>query len=310
MALKECLQAVEFLLVTLGEFMTDIEELQEFTQADDPFFDFCLWEYEKQAGVTDKLRSINLLLHSFEIAVVDDRMLALCDAIRKGIGDWGTVWGVKQVAGKLSWELYFYDYQRTDRTVSVTRLLEILKNFTHCDLQVDEDCLYFMFSLDVDNDLLVGDRDLDEINIYIGNIGSTVSSGICYELSKDGMLLDNLYCFFDANREMQAIADKITSSVHVQCAALDLDQILLPELRSCRTIVVANKKHNDGIYFSGVDIDQLLYFLRELGYPVEIIAYVRDNRGRLDHMLYDVGIDYKMVNGTLEILKSSYYGVF
>ena len=31
---------------------------------------------------------------------------------------------------------------------------------------------------------------------------------------------------------------------------------------------------------------------------------------RLDHMLYDVGFDYRMEGGRLNILKSAYYGVF
>lgn len=31
---------------------------------------------------------------------------------------------------------------------------------------------------------------------------------------------------------------------------------------------------------------------------------------RLDHMLYDVGFDYRMEAGRLQIIKSAYYGVF
>jgi hypothetical protein len=73
--------------------------------------------------------------------------------------------------------------------------------------------------------------------------------------------------------------------------------------------VVANKKHHDGVYFSRIRIDQLIWFVERLGYPQAIRDFLRQHRARLDHMLYDVGIDYRMVDGRLEIVKSAYYGV-
>ncbi len=81
-------------------------------------------------------------------------------------------------------------------------------------------------------------------------------------------------------------------------------------MRDCKTIVVANKKHNEGIYFSGIDVDQLLFFLRRMEYPADIISFIEDERAGLDHLQYDVGLDYRMRDGKLEWLKSAYYGVF
>jgi hypothetical protein len=37
---------------------------------------------------------------------------------------------------------------------------------------------------------------------------------------------------------------------------------------------------------------------------------VEENRTKLDHLLYDVGIDYRMEGDKLVILKSGYYGTF
>ena len=81
-----------------------------------------------------------------------------------------------------------------------------------------------------------------------------------------------------------------------------------PELADCRVIVVANKRRNDGIYFSGISIDQLLFFLRRTGYPPDLVAYIAANRDGLDHMRYDVGYDYVMQDGRIRVLKASYYG--
>jgi hypothetical protein len=289
------------------------EDLLEFSQPDDRYLDFCLWNYEPLANPAGKFRSINLLYQSFLHAGVDEGALRLCQAIRGGFGDWRTVWGVKLAGGHLSWELYFYDYARLDRSSSITKLLAIMRQFVDCDLQLDEHVLYFMFSIDIDNALFSERRPLDSANIYIGNIGnfgSMTSSGICYELSSRGLTLQNLYYFFDAATGKRAIADKLRSSIHLQPERLELQSLLFPELCDCRTIVVANKKHNDGIYFSGIDIEQLLDFMELLDYPAGLVDYTVANRDRLAHLSFDVGIDFRMVDGDLKLLKSSYYGVF
>lgn len=285
-------------------------ELFESSQRDDPCLDYCLWDYESNVSRQDKFRSINLLYQSFVTAGVGNEMFELCAALREGIGDWRTVWGVKNVAGDLSWEFYFYDYQRMHREVSISKVIDILGDFTNCQLQVNEDCLYFMFSIDLDDALVKGQRDLQEVNVYLGDISEHVSAGICYRLNENGLRLDNLYHFFDAETAMEHICNKIVASLHVSLTNLDISTILLPEFMPCKTIVVANKKHNDGIYFSRINIMQLIIFLKMMGYPPTLTDWVQNSQAKLDHLLYDVGIDYKMEEGRIRFLKSSFYGVF
>jgi len=74
--------------------------------------------------------------------------------------------------------------------------------------------------------------------------------------------------------------------------------------------VVANKRNNDGVYFSRINVDQFIFFLKRMGYPPGICRFVEDRRSELDHLLYDVGFDYRLEDGSLVILKSGYYGVF
>jgi hypothetical protein len=64
------------------------------------------------------------------------------------------------------------------------------------------------------------------------------------------------------------------------------------------------------VYFSGVDVQQLLFFLKRLAYPEGLVSFVRQNLANFDHLLFDVGFDYRMEGGRLSILKSGYYGVF
>jgi hypothetical protein len=167
-----------------------------------------------------------------------------------------------------------------------------------------------MFSLDIDPALIRGESDMDVVHMYVGNPGSTVSSGICYAMREESFTLENFYFFFDAATQMQQAGDKISCSAHVDPVNIDLDEILLPQLRDCQTICVANKQEHDCVYFSGVDVAQLLYFMHRLEYPEQTIAFVEQNRSMLDHLLFDVGIDYRVEGDEVVFLKSGYYGVF
>jgi hypothetical protein len=73
---------------------------------------------------------------------------------------------------------------------------------------------------------------------------------------------------------------------------------------------VANKQTHDCIYFSGVKVGQLLWFLQRIGYPARTIGFVQANLPRLDHLLFDVGIDFRVENDALTVIKSGFYGVF
>jgi hypothetical protein len=137
-----------------------------------------------------------------------------------------------------------------------------------------------------------------------------VSSGICYSLTEAGLVLDNLYYFFDARAELETISAKIACSAYLDLRKIDINQILWRKMLDCQTIVVANKKNRDSVYFSRIRIDQLIYFMKRLDYPEELISYMVDNQDDLDHLLYDVGFDYVMEDGNIRILKSGYYGVF
>jgi hypothetical protein len=194
--------------------------------------------------------------------------------------------------------------------VSITRVAEALGPLVRSDLPVNERLPYFMFSLDIDDDLVTGNRPLDEVHMYIGNPGSTVSSGIAYALTRESTTLENFYFFFDAQNQLDDAAAKICCSARFDATQLDVNQVLRPELRDCHTICVANKRNSDTAYFSGVNVRQLLVFLEWLAYPPATVEFVAQNLHRLDHLLYDVGFDYTSEGDGLRILKSGYYGVF
>jgi hypothetical protein len=282
----------------------------EFATKDDPALNYCLWPYAAPAPAEDKYRAINLLYHSFEVAGLAGRAYAMVEAIRDAIGPFRTVFGIKWDGVRLGWEFYFYDYARRDRAVSVSRVLTALAPLVPCRVRISETLPYFMFSLDLDAEVARGARGLEAVHVYIGNPGSSVSSGVAYTMTEDSVRLDNFYFFFDAATQLAEIRRKVASSAFFDDSVLALDAILIPELRTCRTVCVANKTTHDCIYFSGVSVDQLLWFQDSLGYPGVLANFTRASRGSLDHLMFDVGLDYRMEGNTLKILKSGYFGVF
>jgi hypothetical protein len=286
--------------------------LVEYTAADDPALDFCLWPYEPPAPAHDKLRSLTLLMQTFDLCGVAAAGHEVVETLRRGMGPFTTVWGVKWIDGRLKWEFYFYDYRRLERERSMTRVFDVLRPLIPSRVAPNERHPYFMFSIDFTEDTLSGRAGFDEAHMYIGNPGSSVSSGIAYTVgaNPEHNVLENFYFFFDAARQIDEVRGKVACSAYLEPTAFDIDAILWPELRECQTLVVANKRHNDAVYFSRIDVLQLGVFFERLGYPPPLAALARDQRARLDHMLYDVGIDYRVERGAVRILKSGFYGVF
>ena len=287
-----------------------IESRFEYASDSDPALNYCLWPYPRPEPAEDKFRSVNLLLHSFELGGIDQQAHAIVAAISNAIGKFRSVFGIKLIDGALAWEFYFYDYKRREREVSISRVLSAIAPYVGCDIRPNEGLPYFMFSLDLNDELASGLRALDVVHMYVGNPGSTVSSGIAYGVRAGSTVLENFYFFFDAAGQLADVAGKVASSAYFDGTSLSVDAVLRPELRRCRTICVANKQTHECIYFSGVDVDQLLWFMTWLRYPDPLVSFVQDNRAMLDHLLFDVGFDYRQENGALRIVKSGYYGVF
>lgn len=283
----------------------------EFSANRDPSRNYCLWSYPRPASAEGKFRAVNLLLKSFSLDDCLQQGAATVDAIRAKIGMFNTVFGVKFDGTALSWEFYFYDYQRRRRVISIPRVLSALGPFYTTRIRPDEQLPYFMFSIDIHPAKIASSASpLDVVHIYVGNPGSSVSSGVSYGLRPNGIKLENFYFFFDAREHIDLIVGKIMSSPHFDSTSLSIDAVLLPQLRGCQTICVANKQENDCIYFSGINVFQLCWFLRHFEYPQSLIEFAEINIVQMDHLLFDVGFDYRMEGGNLRRLKSGYYNVF
>ena len=139
-------------------------------------------------------------MESFDAAGVDRRFFDLIPLLRQALGEFHTVFGVKQQGERTWWEFYFYDYRRRERERSLSRVLEAIRPLAPTILLPNENIFYFMFSIDITEEIF--SRGIEEVHLYIGNPGSSVSSGICYSLTPARTKLENLYYFFDARTEI------------------------------------------------------------------------------------------------------------
>jgi hypothetical protein len=282
----------------------DLEDAAE----SDKFFNYALWPYTPAQSLENRLKPSNLLYESFGAAGADRRFFDLIPLLRQAIGEFHTVFGVKQQGDRTRWEFYFYDYRRRERERSLSRVLEAIRSLAPSTVLPNENIFYFMFSIDITEDIFT--RGIEEVHLYIGNPGSTVSSGICYSLTAARTKFENIYFFFDARTQLRETAAKIACSAHIDTKKIALDEVLRPELRACKTICVANKPENDCVYFAGIRFDQFLFFLRMMNYRADLISFLEENRSKLDHLEFDVGLDYRMEEDKLVVLKSGYYGTF
>lgn len=274
----------------------------------DRLADFCLWPYEPLAPLTGRLRSEAVMWAALALDPHGHHLGAVADALVAGLGRGQTVWGLKQVGDRLTWEFYFYDYARLERSVSLERVLAILGPFAPSDLFVAADRPYFMVSIDLDPAALAVRAPIEEVSLYVGNPGSEVSSGLSYRLTRQGLQFANLYHFFDTARHDAEVRQKLVTSIHLPADPQLADRLLAPGLRG-EVTVVANKRASDGLYHSRVRAPQLADFLRLHDYPAALVQFVRSHLGRLDHLYFDLGLDYAMVEGEVRVLKTAIYGL-
>ncbi|WP_439156324.1 hypothetical protein [Yoonia sp.] len=288
----------------------DAKARAQFSRPGDVARDFCIWPYDRpRVPSDDALRTSALLYKSFDSAGLGPEMAVLTDAIRNAWGRCATVWGMKWSAAGPSWEFYFYDYARDERDLGITDFLRVTQSQLACDLTPDDTLPYFMFSVEIEPGHLTG-APLDQIDIYMGNPGSNVSSGICYGLSESGYEMRNFYFFFDAVREARHIHDKLTESIHLPAGRINPQDLLWPQMEGAETIVVANKQRRDGLYFSRIRAAQLAYFLEKLNFPKDLQEFLAENHDALDHHLYDVGWDFSCDReGRVTPTKGSFYGL-
>lgn len=273
-----------------------------------PLADFCLWPYDPLSAQPGRLKSEALLWAAARLDPLGDHLMAAIAALKAELGPGRTVWGIKRRDDALSFELYFYDYARQQRRVSPERVFRALTPFAVTTMFLPASRPYFMFSFDVTPRGLATRAAIDEISYYVGNPSGDVSSGLCYKRDASGVRFANLYHFFHTATHREAIAGKLSSSIHLDDASAQMQELLAPDRLGVVT-VVANKQFGDGLYYSRVRARQMVDFLERYNFPIPLCEFARACETQLAHLYFDLGIDYAIVDGRPEVTKCAVYGV-
>lgn len=272
--------------------------------ADDQFHDYVLTRYEPRAPALGKLRSVNLLYASFRLAGIEARGRALVEHVRRELGSFRTVFGVKFFPGAaepIRWEFYFYDLERVHADLSMPRLVELFSPFVAIDAHEPWTLPWLMLSVSL------GAGDLSErgsvpMDVYV-DMRSYKARGRRWEL-------ENLYTFHEPRREIDAIVHRMRSLVHFDAVNGKLSDVLHPDLLACQRFCVANKRSADAVYAARISTDAAARFLARHRWPAELLSFVTERGPELDHLFWDVGFDFTGTGGELRLTKSSIYGTF
>ena len=283
----------------------------------DRYYDYCLEPYPPRRPLREgSRRSEAFLWASLEAAGgahLRERIEPLLEAVRADVGRDQTVWGVKWAAGRLWWELYFYDPRDELPASKVEALRATLAPFVELRPEVAGTVRYMMFSFDLDPRSLERKR-VDEINLYL--TGTPEHAGRSYGCvaseeapAHTTFELRNTYRFLDPKREIDVLLPLLEASVFADLSdERRLAQALMPRFFPCKRICVAKKRDRDGIYYSGIAIDQLADFFARFDYPAPLHALATEHAAAFEHLSFDVGVDLLQVGEELTYPKTSFYG--
>ncbi len=271
---------------------------EEDARADEILRDYVLAPYPPRRDPSGGLRAVNLLIESFALAGVEDEGVRVIDRLRALLGAGHTVWGVKCVDGELGWELYVYDPGRARPEAQVDAIIAALADvIPPVDRRAAPPRIdHHMVSLQLDVRVLRG-LAAPTLTYYVHGDDEPGASR-SYTLTRDGLQLANLYTFHDPRQDVRALLARVRASVHLGTPAIGVAALLWPELHRCRRICIANKRSADGVYWSGVDTDQLAWFLGRMAWPAALRASLDARRARYGHLAWDVGIDVAIDRAT------------
>tara|TARA_B100000287_G_C20665294_1_gene791543 strand:+ start:799 stop:1650 length:852 start_codon:yes stop_codon:yes gene_type:complete len=277
----------------------------KYQHKDDIVRNFSSGIYPLPLNIDNKLKSSNIFINSFIDTEYEDKFNDLISKFNKD----SIIWGIRDINGKLEWELYFYN-NTVDQIKSQKIVSEIFDLPTLIELPKQ-----FMWSFDINdkNEKRVDYYFINKIPLHPENL---MSSGTGY--TYDGKNIEFKNTYYSWNTTLDSLK-KIKEQI-LNCSPfnvnLNIDDVLLPEIvdyyssneNTITYINTSNKRDSDSVYYSGLDISMLIFCLHKFNYPKKQINFLEDNKDKFNHLLYDFGFNYKMNNNKLEIIKSGYYG--
>jgi hypothetical protein len=268
-----------------------------------PFRDFCLWDYTAQhRPISITLHQHSLLFDATELCDDSSFLQEIFGRIQEFWGPGNTVWGIKSEQEKLSFELYFYDYDRVNRRLGMKALASCLSDVMHLDVAEIDARPWFMASVEIDSKIANG-RFIDSLDLYFEGEGGTIGAGVSEVWDGKIFQSKNDYQFFRRHEDGNLV-DACLKKLN------PLPSPFKPGRYNEEIIVLSRKRRGTGVYFSRVSAENTLEFMRETKFSRRLTECFARDIACYQPYLYDVGIDYSVVGGESLLRRSAVYGVF
>ncbi len=279
-------------------------------------FDFIMDPYPMASDPAGRPTSLDLFLATLPADAVQRPIFeALAERIIDAIGPDRTVWGMKLTGDEVAWELYFYPHRRDPDTTPATFFERARNAFEGVvgwaaprDIPTNASLVSFEFTLE--HDAVTEPREIDVYHPVEGGADMIVA----YRHSDGHHRLKNTYELFRFPDRLDALKARLESSRFAspvnEGVAADHWLGEIEASKRCSLAWCSYKPEGDGIYLGLVDASDLARFLDRYSYPAHLRGWVLKHLDRLDHLRYDLGFDYTVTDGTVDVAKSGFYGYF
>lgn len=269
--------------------------------ASDRLHDLDFAAYRPQRPLAGKARAESLLWAALAAAGQRGRWEPPLRAIQRALGPGRTIWGAVSRDGRPSWQLRLANPGREP-------LLDLLRRLLAPSIALAPAV----------PDL--GDYDILQIALDSATTGPI--DDICFHRRgpqpgeaqifspASGQPIGKILVV-EAKRQIAAALARIRANKDLDLAADRrlLGKVLIPELFACRHLHVVERPGAAALIFSGINIDQLAWFLPRFGYPRPLCDLVTGARARFEHLLFDVGITYHRSGAAITCSETAFYGV-
>ena len=114
----------------------------------------------------------------------------------------------------------------------------------------------------------------------------------------------------EPKREIDLVLPAVKASSAVDFGAHPrlLGRVMIPELYACRRLHISKRPGRDALCFSGVNIEQLIFAYKRFELPAELLSFLTTHQAKLEHLLYDVSIEYLEREGRIHYPSFAVFG--
>jgi len=265
--------------------------------------------YRPVRPLVDKVRAENLLWHSLLHAGVLERWDAPLHAIQRRLGRDRSVWGifVDLDGGALSWELRLLNSEPDSPLGVLDIVRETLAPWIDLAPGLSETPPYVVLALRFDARTM-GRIPTVELHERQGDSHELA----VFRMSLDERTLVSRDVVLEPKRHIDEVLPLIKHSEFVDFAADKrlLGRVLIPELFACRRLHISKRHGCDALAFSGINIEQLLFAYKRFEFPAALLDFLTAHQAQLEHLLFDVAVEYRSNGRQIVYPRVGYHGSF